>query len=202
MQYPIRKPLFAILIAILISCSSQAALFGKKEKTAEEKAQEIAEEQQAIRDMRSETLQELYRLSPEAKEDAMNSEAVAVFSSLGMNLFLVSTARGGGIVRETKTGKETFMRMFSAGGGFGLGVKDFRVIFLFHSQTAYQNFLNSGWDFSGQGDAAAKAGEEGLALEIAATITQGTSIYQITENGLALQATLQGTKYYLDKELN
>ncbi len=194
---------FVVLFAlVLIPVTSQAALFGKKEKTAEEKAQEIAEEQQAIRDMRSKTLQELYEMSPAAKEDVMNSEAVAVFSSLGLNLFLVSTARGGGIVRETKTGKETFMRMFSAGGGFGMGVKDFRVIFVFHSKNAYEKFLTSGWDFSGQGDAAAKAGEEGASVDVAATITQGTSIYQITENGLALQATLQGTKYYRDKELN
>lgn len=194
---------FVMLLALaLIPCSTQAALFGKKEKTEEEKAQEIAEEREAIRKMRSETLQELYELNPDAKEDVMNSEAVAVFSSLGLNLFLVSTARGGGIVRETKTGKETFMRMFSAGGGFGMGVKDFRVIFVFHSKNAYENFLTSGWDFSGQGDAAAKAGGEGASVDVAATITQGTSIYQITENGLALQVTLQGTKYYLDKELN
>ena len=202
MKSLVTKSFVTLLALVLIPCSTQAALFGKKEKTEEEKAQEIAEEREAIRKMRSETLQELYELNPDAKEDVMNSEAVAVFSSLGMNLFLVSTARGGGIVRETKTGKETFMRMFSAGGGFGMGVKDFRVIFVFHSKNAYENFLNSGWDFSGQGDAAAKAGEEGLAVEVAATITQGTSIYQITENGLALQATLQGTKYYLDKELN
>lgn len=202
MKFLFTKSFVVLLALVLIPVTSQAALFGKKEKTAEEKAQEIAEEQQAIRDMRSKTLQELYEMSPTAKEDVMNSEAVAVFSSLGLNLFLVSTARGGGIVRETKTGKETFMRMFSAGGGFGMGVKDFRVVFVFHSQTAYKNFLESGWDFSGQGDAAAKAGEEGAAIDVAATVTEGTSIYQITENGLALQATLQGTKYYRDKELN
>ena len=29
-----------------------------------------------------------------------------------------------------------------------------------------------------------------------------TSVYQITKNGLALQATLQGTKYYKDDDLN
>lgn len=196
------KSLIMLLALTLIPMSGNAALFGKKEKSEEEKAQEIAEEQEAIRDMRSKTLQELYKLNPKAKDDVMNSEAVAVFSSLGMNLFLVSTARGGGIVRETKSGKETFMRMFSAGGGFGMGVKDFRVIFVFHSKNSYEKFLTSGWDFSGQGDAAAKAGEEGASVDVAATVTQGTSIYQITENGLALQATLQGTKYYRDKKLN
>ena len=47
------------------------------------------------------------------------------------------------------------MRMFSVGGGFGLGVKDFRVVFVFHTQHAHENFLKSGWDFSGQADAAA-----------------------------------------------
>lgn len=28
------------------------------------------------------------------------------------------------------------------------------------------------------------------------------SIYQLTESGLALQATVKGTKYWLDEELN
>jgi hypothetical protein len=27
-------------------------------------------------------------------------------------------------------------------------------------------------------------------------------VYQLTKNGLALQATVQGTKYWKDKELN
>jgi hypothetical protein len=40
------------------------------------------------------------------------------------------------------------------------------------------------------------------ALVAAATVVEGVSIYQLTENGLALQATLQGTKYYKDDDLN
>ena len=83
-----------------------------------------------------------------------------------------------------------------------MGVKDFRVVFIFHTKEAYSQFLDSGWDFSGQGDAAAELGDKGQSLELAATVTQGTSIYQITKNGLALQVTLQGTKYYKDKKLN
>ncbi len=196
------KSLALVAALLMLPFTSEAAFFSKKEKTAEETAKEIAEEQQAIRKMRTETLKELYALNPEAKEAVMNSEAFAVFSSLGLNLFLVSTARGGGILRETDSGKETFMRMFSAGGGFGMGAKDFRIVFVFHSKSAYKNFLESGWDFSGQGDAAAKAGEDGASAGAAATVTQGTSIYQITANGLALQVTLQGTKYYIDEELN
>jgi hypothetical protein len=36
----------------------------------------------------------------------------------------------------------------------------------------------------------------------AETVIPGVEIYQITKNGLALQATLQGTKYWKDKKLN
>ena len=34
------------------------------------------------------------------------------------------------------------------------------------------------------------------------SIVKGVSLYQFTKNGLALQATLQGTKYWIDKKLN
>jgi lipid-binding SYLF domain-containing protein len=195
------KSLTIFIGLMLFSVSSSAAFFGKDDDPAKE-AEKIAEEQNATRKMRDETLEELYKLKPEAKGNVEKSKAVAVFDSLGINLLLLSTSRGGGIARETSTGEETFMRMFSAGGGFGMGVKDFRVIFVFHTDLSYQKFLDSGWDFSGQGDAAAEAGDKGKSIDVAATVTKGTTIYQITKNGLALQVTLQGTKYYKDKDLN
>ena len=51
-------------------------------------------------------------------------------------------------------------------------------------------------------DAAAKAGEKGGAYSGAAEVAPGTWVYQITKNGVALQVTLQGTKYYKDDDLN
>jgi len=33
-------------------------------------------------------------------------------------------------------------------------------------------------------------------------VSPGVWVYQITKNGLALQLTLQGTKYYKDDDLN
>ncbi len=172
------------------------------EEKSDRELKKIAKEQEGIREMRSEVLQDLYKEKPGAKKEVQESVAVAAFSSLGINLFLLSTARGGGIIRETKSGRETFMRMFSLGGGFGLGIKDFRVVFVFHTHSAYDDFLNSGWDFSGQADAAAKSDEKGVSEEAAATVIGGVSIYQFTEAGLVLQATLQGTKYSKDKDLN
>ena len=53
-----------------------------------------------------------------------------------------------------------------------------------------------------QADAAAKAGEKGGAADSAIDVGPGVELYQLTENGLALQATIQGTKYWKDDELN
>jgi len=94
------------------------------------------------------------------------------------------------------------MKMISAGVGPGLGVKDYRVIFVFENDKVLADFLDSGWSGSAQADAAAKAGEKGGAYSGAVEVAPGVWVYQITENGLALQLTLQGTKYYKDDDLN
>ena len=53
-----------------------------------------------------------------------------------------------------------------------------------------------------QADAAAKAGEDGGALNAAITVAPGIRLYKLTQNGLAIQATIQGTKYWKDGDLN
>jgi lipid-binding SYLF domain-containing protein len=114
----------------------------------------------------------------------------------------VSTASGAGIATNNKTKQETFMKMISGGAGLGMGVKDFRVIFVFESDKAFNQFLESGWSGSGQADAAAKTATSGGAVSGAAEVAPDTYVYQITKKGLALQLTLQGTKYYKNDDLN
>ncbi len=154
------------------------------------------------RKMAAQTLQDLYKLQPSAQGAIQKSAGYAVFSNMGANVLLLSTARGAGIAVHSKTKKETFMKMVSAGAGLGLGVKDYRVVFLFETDKAFSRFLDSGWSGSGQADAAAKAGKSGGAYSGAKEVAPGIWVYQITKNGLALQLTLQGTKYYKDDDLN
>jgi lipid-binding SYLF domain-containing protein len=154
------------------------------------------------RKMSEQTLKDLYKLEPTAKSEIQASSGYAVFNNMGTNLFLLSTARGAGIAVNSKSKQETFMKMVSAGAGLGLGVKDYRVIFVFENNQAFDRFLNSGWSGSAQADAAAKAGKKGAAHSGAVEVSPGVWVYQITKNGLALQLTLQGTKYYKDDKLN
>jgi lipid-binding SYLF domain-containing protein len=154
------------------------------------------------RKMANQTLNDLYKLQPTARAAIQKAAGYAVFNNMGTNLLLLSTARGAGIAVNGKSRNETFMKMISAGAGLGLGVKDYRVIFIFENSQAFTRFLDSGWSGSAQTDAAAKAGKSGAAYSGAVEVSPGVWIYQITKNGLALQLTLQGTKYYKDDDLN
>ena len=154
------------------------------------------------RKMATETLQDLYKAEPTAQAAIQKSAGYAVFNNMGTNLLLLSTARGAGIAINSKSKQETFMKMVSAGAGLGVGVKDYRVIFVFENDNALTQFLDSGWSGSAQTDAAAKAGSAGAAYSGAVEVAPGVWVYQITKNGVALQLTLQGTKYYKDDDLN
>ncbi len=169
--------------------------FGKDKKT-------LAQRRQEILDMRELVLNDLEKEAPGIHEMVENAAGYAVFSSLGMNLFVVSTARGPGIARDNRNGKDLYMKMLSGGAGFGMGVKDFRLVFVFETEVALHGFIDDGWAASAQADAAATHKGEGDAASMAIDVAPGVKLFQSTESGLALQATIQGTKYYPDEDLN
>lgn len=159
------------------------------------------EKRQAILSMKNKVLTELYENRSKARAEVAAAPGYAVFSNANIYLFFVGVGGGHGVVHDNKTGRNTFMKMGEAGVGFGLGVKDFRAVFIFHDRAVMEKFIGSGWEFGGQADAAAKAGEKGAAIGGEAVL-DGITIYQMTESGLALQATVKGTKYWKDDDLN
>jgi len=148
------------------------------------------------------TLKLLYKHAPEAKKLIARSYGYATFNSGGVNLIFFSAEGGTGLAHNNKTGKNIYMNMASAGVGLGLGVKDFRIVFLFANKKVFDNFVNNGWEANAQADAAAKANKHGGAVNASVTVAPGMRIYKLTKNGLALQATIQGTKYWKDGDLN
>ena len=180
----------SILVLALLSATTVSA--GDDNEKKREKSRKMA----------AQTLNDLYKLQPTSKDAIRNAAGYAVFNNMGANLLLLSTARGAGIAVNNGSKQEIFMKMISAGGGLGIGVKDYRVVFVFEKVDALNRFLNSGWSGSAQADAAAKAGKAGEAYSGAVEVDPGVWVYQITKNGLALQLTLQGTKYYKDGDLN
>ena len=149
-----------------------------------------------------EILSLLHKHAPESKKLLSSAYGYATFSNVGVNLILLSAEGGTGLAHDNKTNKTTYMNMGSGGFGFGLGVKDFRAVFIFKNKKVYDQFVNKGWEANAQADAAAKAGEDGAAANAAITVAPGIKLYKLTQNGLAIQATIQGTKYWKDGDLN
>ena len=186
------KVFFTLIIGLLVALSGTAL-----SKEPSKKAQ-----QADVRKMAKETLSKLYKIQPGAKKAIEKSAGYGVFSNFGMKIFFVGGGKGEGIVINKKNNKETFMKMVEAQAGLGLGAKKFRQVWVFKSQKALNDFINSGWEFGGQGTAAAKVGEEGGDLAGAISVDVDILLYQLTEEGLALELTAKGTKYYKDDKLN
>jgi hypothetical protein len=81
-------------------------------------------------------------------------------------------------------------------------VKDFRGVFVFTSEEALSSFVESGWEANAQADAAAVSEDKGAAWAGAVDVAPGIKLYQLTKHGLALQATIQGTKFWKYDELS
>lgn len=184
--------------ATALAFSLVLALFGM---AAPSHAATPAEARNEIQKMRGETLADLYKIHPAARAHIQKAAGYAVFSNVGISLILFSAAGGSGVAMD-KSGHATYMKMVSGGVGIGLGVKDFRGIFVFATDDKLKQFINSGWEANAQADAAAKAADKGGAVAAAITVAPGVTLYQLTKNGLALQATIQGTKYFKNDELN
>ncbi len=162
----------------------------------------VAERRVLVRDMETETLERLYKEAPAVRKKIKNAAGYGTFANANVNLIFVSAGGGYGVVVDNSTGQRTYMKMALGGIGLGLGAKDYRQVLIFNSKETLDKFTQSGWEFGGHADAAAKAGESGGELSGEGAIGSDIEAYSMTESGLALQATVTGTKYWKDKNLN
>ncbi len=77
-----------------------------------------------------------------------------------------------------------------------------KLIFLIDNKGAWDSFVAGKTRFSGSASATASDGVNGGSYEGAAYVADGVWMYQMTKKGLALEASIGGTKIYPDKELN
>lgn len=179
-----------LLVALISSCTATGLNRGTP-----------AERRDGIQTMRQEVLTELYQIKPDTRAQLSNAAGYAVFSNANVNIIFASLGGGFGVVKDNQSGQDTYMRMGEIGIGLGAGVKDFRAVFVFHDSDALERFMDLGVSVGGQADVAAKAGDLGAAVGGEAVVDNVT-VYQLTQSGLALQATIKGTRYWQDSDLN
>jgi len=164
--------------------------------------EQIEQQKADIRKMADETLARLYKTQPAAKKAVNKAAGYAVFRNFGIKIFFAGGGTGKGLAVNNTTKKSTFMKMVEIQAGLGMGVKKFRLIWVFENKSDLEAFINSGWEIGGQATAAAQASGEGAALAGAMSVKPGVWLYQLTDDGLAVELTAKGTKYYKDDNLN
>jgi lipid-binding SYLF domain-containing protein len=163
---------------------------------------EILQERYRIREVGQESLSTLYEIQPSARYVIENAAGYGVFSTFGIKIFFAGGGTGKGFVHNNRTKRYTYMRMVQLQGGLGFGASKDRVIWVFETQKALTDFVNSGWDFGAKAQAAAMVQDTGGMFSGAVSVAPGVYIYRLTETGLAAELTVSGTKYFKDGELN
>ncbi|MBP2688088.1 MAG: hypothetical protein H6Q83_275 [Deltaproteobacteria bacterium] len=183
-----------VIVLLLSAAASPPSASGAADAKEKEKARAD------IVKMSDATLSRLYKAQPQAKAAVAKAAGYAVFSNFGM--LVAGSGTGKGVAVNNSTKKKTYMKMVEVQAGLGFGVKKFRLVWVFEKQKDLDAFINSGWELGGQTSAAAQAGGKGSAFAGAMSVAPGIWLYQLTDDGLALELTAKGTKYYKDSDLN
>jgi lipid-binding SYLF domain-containing protein len=189
-------PLFLASALVIAGCSA--------------KGDTASQQRATIQKMRTSTLTQLYNLYPEARSDIRHSTGYAVFASNSSKIFVLGFGSGYGVVKDLRSGKDTYMKMAQGGAGVGVGIKQLSTVIVFHDAKSLNKFITDGYVVGADANAAAKYDDKGAGTGASAsgvaTDTQSlpskVSVYEMTEKGLAVQAMVNGSKYWPDDRLN
>jgi lipid-binding SYLF domain-containing protein len=150
-----------------------------------------------IDDMAQQALEGLFARSVKAESLFQKAYGWAVFDNLKLAM-IISGGGGNGVAVDKGTGDRTYMKMGTAGIGFGIGGQTYQVIMFFQDKGTFVNFVENGW----QADAGvtAAAGTEGV--NPSTGFVNGLAIFKVTGTGLMANADIAGTKYWKNKKLN
>ena len=163
---------------------------------------QIDERRADIRAMANETIEQLYEQYPDARRQIQQSAGYAVFSNFGFKVLFMGSATGEGLAVNHATRRETFMRMVELQPGYGFGVQRFRLVFVFETPQAFDQFVYSGWEFGGNVMASAQTRTQQMGNQLGATVSPGVLMYQLSEQGAIVGVSITGAKYYPDSNLN
>ena len=192
----------ALLMTALVLCLMTTVVFAADTDKSEKEQAKIVKERAKIDELSEKALANLYEKVPSAERVIENCYAYATLSNTGMKLGIFGDAHGRGLAVNNETGERLYMRMKEMGVGIGLGVKEYDLIFVIGTETAWNSFISGDIKFASSAEAAANDGVTGDSMEGASIAANGVWVYQMTKKGLSLDASIKGTKIYPDKKLN
>ncbi|MFO1406753.1 MAG: YSC84-related protein [Steroidobacteraceae bacterium] len=152
--------------------------------------------------MAKSTLETLYAQKPSAARAVRESVGYAVFSDISTKIFIAGGGGGKGVAVNNRTGKDTYMLMATISAGLGVGISKSHLIWVFETQSAYDNFVNTGIELGANANLTVNPGAGGGLYDGAVEAAPGAWLYQLSDAGLVAELTVQGTKYFKDPNLN
>jgi lipid-binding SYLF domain-containing protein len=187
-------------VAFIAGAGATASAFAADESKMS--AEEVAKKQDVLRKMRDTALEDFYATKAEIREEVAKAAGYGVFDGSQVNIILFVGGMGGGMLVESGTGKETFMKMKRLGTGPGVGYKSFRQLMVFKDKTLFEQFRSLGADVGASADATMKIGDKSVGVDTNVSFNPLLSVYQITDRGALLQANWGGVAYQPDSDLN
>lgn len=161
-----------------------------------------AQQRKEIDELSQKALNLLYEKYPHARRVINNCYAWATLSNSGVKVLFVGSSHGRGVAVNNQTGERVYLHMKELSAGLGVGAKEYNLIFLINTRDAWDNFIIGKTRFGASAEASADDSVNGGTIEGADYVAPGVWVFQMTTKGLALEATLKGTKIYKDKNLN
>lgn len=199
-----KNKIFLITLVLLsVLMAGQSVFAGKEAKSTDTMtAAEKEKHKQHMLDAVEKTLQELYAKHPDAQKAVESAAGYAVFTNTGYNLAIFVGGSGHGVAFKNSDQKPVYMAMKKAGTGPGLGYVNYRQVIIFPNETLYDEFTTVGMQGSASANFTLKTDTLNTDASDAISLVPGVSVYQITDDGIDVQANWGGMMYYKDSELN
>jgi lipid-binding SYLF domain-containing protein len=163
------------------------------------KAPEIMQKRQECLNAGNATLEQLYKLHPEAKQKIQQAAGYAAFEQVGLKILIVGGGSGKGIAANNKTQARTYMQITDSLAQVSLGINQYSSVFLFENQKAYNNFITHTIHLKSPATLTAKKnGPYPGAIPVAS----GVWLYQIVDNKLLVEFIVNGVQFSPYTELN
>ena len=189
----IRKPAVRALAALLFSLT-----LGVPHALAANPDEQRA----AIQSAAQATLEQLYAVQPKARKAIAAAAGYGVFSELSTKILLAGGGGGKGVVVDKVGKQQTYMLMATLQAGYGMGITKTHLVWVFEHERDLKDFIANGYQLGTSVNLQVNPGTGGGIFDGAVEVEPGIWLYQLSDAGLALDLTVEGTKYFKDPNLN
>lgn len=152
--------------------------------------------------MKDRALDQVYTKKPDARAAVEGAPGYMVIDGLSWGLGFLGSGGGYGVAVNNATKEVTYIRLWHFMPGFGIAGKGYKELVVFQDADTFQKFTTGKWDTGGNAEAAFNFGETGGSALASGSFDKKVKVYEVTNDGIVLRASIPISKYSRDKKLN